>query len=158
MALTTTTYVLGSATTLLSTELNSMASSSSTFVVSTVGGTSGLFSNTYGGGGLGGYTLGQFELKLAAPGGTLTASPVLFWFLQSVDGTNYEDGSTSVLPARQPDLIIPVRAVSTAQRIGGIYAPLPVGNWYVLIEQQTGQTWGSTLNTLKVTPVAYQNG
>jgi hypothetical protein len=155
MSLTTTTYVLGSVTTLLSTELNSLASASE--VVSSVGGTSGLFNNTYAGGGLGAYTLGQFELHLAAPGGSLTATPVLVWFLQSVDGSNYEDGSSSILPARNPDLIIPVRAVSTAQRII-VVAPLPQGNWYVELYQATGQTWASSGSTLKVMPAAYQNG
>jgi hypothetical protein len=150
------TYDLGSATTLLSTELNSLASSATGAAISSVGGTSGVFNNTYGGGGLGGFTLGQFELELAAPAGTLTAgTAVLIWFLTTVDGTNYEDGSASVIPARNPDLIIPVRAVSTTQRITKV-APLPPGNWFALLSQATGQTWGATLNTLKVTPITSQ--
>ncbi len=155
---TTQEYLLGSVVTLMSTELNSLASSAapSAGAVSSVGGTSGLFNNTAGGGGLGGYTRGRFELELAAPGGTLTAGTAAYvWFLGNVDGTNYEDGSATVIPARLADLIIPVRAVSTTQRIS-VVADLPPGNWYVVLGHNTGQTWGSTANTLKVVPVANQ--
>jgi hypothetical protein len=155
---TTQEYLLGSVTTLLSTELNSLASSSglTAGAISSVGGTSGLFNNTAGGGGLGGYTLGQWELELAAPGGTLTAGTGAFvWLLTTVDGTNYEDGSASVIPARPADVIIPVRAVSTTQRIIRVMM-MPPGNWYVLVAQNTGQTWASSGNTLKVTPATLQ--
>jgi hypothetical protein len=146
-------YLLGTTVTLLSTELNSLASSATAGAISSVGGTSGLFNNTVGGGGFDGYTMGQFELVLAAPAGTLTAGPAaLIWFLTTVDATNYEDGSASVIPARTPDLIIPVRAVSTAQRIIR-KSMLPPGNWYVVLSQATGQAWNASGNTLKVTPV-----
>ncbi len=66
---TTQEFALGTVTTLLSTELNSLASSAglTAGAISSVGGASGLFNNVTGGGGLGGYTLGQFELRLAAP-------------------------------------------------------------------------------------------
>ena len=155
---TTQEYLLGSATTLMTTELNSLASSSglTAGAISSVGGTSGLFNNTAGGGGLGGYTLGQWELNLAAPAGTLTAGTAAYvWLLTTVDGTNYEDGSATVIPARPPDLIFPVRAVSTAQRIIRVLM-MPPGNWYVLLAQNTGQTWGASGNTVKVTPVTFQ--
>lgn len=149
-------YLLGSVATLMSTELNSLASSATAGAISSVGGTSGLFNNTAGGGGFDGYTLAIFELNLAAPAGTLTAgTAALVWFLATVDGTNYEDGSASVIPARTPDLIIPVRPVSTAQRIArrGV---LPPGNWYVVLSHATGQTWGASGNTLKVMPDTYE--
>ncbi len=155
---TTQEYILGSVLTLMSTELNSLASSAapSAGAVSSVGGTSGLFNNTAGGGGMGGYTRGRFELEIAAPGGTLVAGTSAYvWFLGTVDGTNYEDGSATVIPARPADVIIPVRAVSTTQRII-VVADLPPGNWYVVLGQNTGQTWGSTLNTLKVLPITNQ--
>lgn len=153
-------YLLGTTTTLFSTELNSLASSSglTAGAIASVGGTSGLFNNVAGSGGFDGYTLGRFELNLAAPAGALTAGTAAFvWFLTSVDGTNYEDGSASVIPARPADLIIPVRAVSTAQRCGIILGYLPSGSWYPLISHNTGQTWNASGNTLKVTPAAYQS-
>lgn len=150
-------YILGTTTTLLSTELNSLASSATAGAISSVGGTSGVFDNTAGGGGLDGYTMGLFELVLAAPAGTLTAgTAALVWFLGAVDATpNYEDGSATVLPGRTPDLIIPVRAVSTAQRIIR-RALLPPDKWFVLLSHATGQAWNASGNTLKVKPVAYQ--
>ncbi len=151
-------YLLGgSAVTLMTTELNSLGSSTTAGAISSVGGTAGLFNNTVGGGSMDGYTLGLFELVLAAPGGTLTAgSAALIWFLGTVDATNYEDGSASVIPARSPDLIIPVRVSSGAQRILR-RSVLPPGNWYVLLSQATGQTWGSSGNTLKVMPATYES-
>src|SRR5271157_1471596 len=136
-------YDLGSVTSLMTTELNSLASSAglTAGAISSVGGTSGLFNNVYSGGGLAGFTQGIFELYLPAPAGTLTAGTGAFvWFLNEVDGTHYEDGSASVVPARRPDLIIPVRAISTAQRID-VVGNLPPNQWYVLISQNTGQTW-----------------
>lgn len=149
-------YLLGTTVTLLSTELNSLASSATAGAISSVGGTSGLFNNTVGGGGFDGSTLGLFELNLAAPAGTLTANTAAnLWFLSTVDGTNYEDGSATVIPARAPDLVIPVRAVSTAQRLQR-RARLPQGNWFVVIQHVTGQTWGASGNTLKVQPCTFE--
>ncbi len=155
---TTQEYLLGSALTLMSTELNSVASSATLIAgaISSVGGTSGLFNNTAGGGSMGGYPLARFELVLASPAGTLTASTAAYvWFIGTVDGTNYEDGSASIIPARPPELIIPVRAISTAQRIT-IPGYLPSGNWYVVLSHNTGQTWASSGNTLKVLPSTNQ--
>jgi hypothetical protein len=160
MSLVVNYWDLGSVVPLLSTELNSLASSAglTAGAISSVGGTSGLFNNVYSGGGLGGFPLGEYELELAAPGGTLTAgTAAFFWFLNGVDGTHYEDGSASVIPARSPDLVIPIRAVSTTQRII-VFAPLPANSFYVLCAQNTGQAWGATANTLKVTPVTNQIG
>ena len=74
MGLVVNYWDVGSATTLLSTELNSLASSSglTAGAISSVGGTSGVFNNVQAGGGLGGFTQGLYQLHLAAPGGTLT--------------------------------------------------------------------------------------
>ncbi len=149
-------YLIGSTVTLLSTELNSLATSATAGAISSVGGTSGLFNNTVGGGSMDGYTLARFELNLAAPVGTLVAgTAALIWFLSTVDGSNYETGSASVIPARPPDVVIPVLAVSTAQRPMRL-AKLPPGNWYVLLSQATGQAWGASGNTLKVSPITVE--
>ncbi len=155
---TTQEYAVGTTLTLLSTELNSLATSATLAAgaISSVGGTSGLFNNTAAGGSLGGYAFGRYELVLAAPGGTLTVNTAAnVWFLGTVDGTNYEDGSASVIPARRPDLVIPVRAASTAQRIA-VIAPLFPANCFVVLSHNTGQAWGATLNTLKVSPITWQ--
>lgn len=151
---------LGSVTTLLSTELNALASSSglTAGAISSVGGSTGLFNNVYSGGVLGGFPLGKYELELAAPSGAV-AGGVFVWFLNSVDGANYEDGSASIIPARPADLIFPLRGVtSTAQRIILDRKPLPTGSFFVLLAQNSGQAFAGTLNTLKVTPVTNQIG
>ena len=158
MSLSIVYWDLGSIVTLMSTELNSLASSATAGAISSVGGSSGLFNNVYAGGGLGGFTQAKFELYIPAPAGTLTAGTnAQIWFLSQIDGSNFEDGGAAVIPARQPDLIIPVRAVSGAQRIE-VIGTLPPGTWYVLLSQTTGQTWASTLNTLKVMPLTNQVG
>lgn len=155
---TTQKYLIGTTVTLLSTELNSLASSAglTAGAISSVGGTSGQFNNTPGGGSLDGYAFGRFELVLAAPGGTLASNTAAnIWLLGTVDGTNFEDGGAAVASSRRPDLVIPVRAVSTAQRVS-VIAPLPPGNFFVLLSQNTGQTWNASGNTLKVSPVTWQ--
>ena len=76
------------------------------------------------------------------------------WLLREIDGTNYEDGGTSVTPTRPPDLIFTVRAVTTAQRIVQ-ECDLPPGSPRALIRNDgTGQAIASSGNTLKLRPVS----
>lgn len=130
---------------LLSTELNSLlnntnAVSATPVLVNTVG-----TSNTDG------YVRGKLEAVIGAPAGTLTANSSLnVWFLETVDGTNYEDGDASTTPAREADCVLGVRAVSTAQRITKEVF-VPVGSSKVLYRNAgTGQTLASSGNTLKL--------
>ena len=77
------------------------------------------------------------------------------WFLRNIDGTNYEDGGTSVMPSRAPDLVIPVRAVTTAQRVI-VCGYVPPGKFKILIKNDsTGQAIASSGNTLKLIPRTY---
>lgn len=76
------------------------------------------------------------------------------WLLREVDGTNYEDGGTSVTPTRPPDMIFTVRAVTTAQRMVQV-ADLPPGAPRVLIRNDgTGQAIAASGNTFKLRPVS----
>ena len=76
------------------------------------------------------------------------------WLLREIDGTNYEDGGTSVTPTRPPDMIFTVRAVTTAQRIIAV-CDLPPGAPKALIRNDgTGQAIASSGNTLKLRPVS----
>jgi len=81
---------------------------------------------------------------------------VSLWFIKTNDGTNYEDGGAGVEPARAPDCIIPLRAVSTAQRvIVTVFAP--TGLFKPLLKNDgTGQTFNATGNTLKIRPFTRQ--
>ena len=79
---------------------------------------------------------------------------VSVWLLRELDGTNYEDGGTSVTPTRPPDMIFTVRAVTTAQRIVAV-CDLPPGVPKALIRNDgTGQAIASSGNTLKLRPVS----
>lgn len=151
---TTEKYVLGSVATLMSTELNSLATSSGL----TAGAISGsAYNNVQGGGAGDGYVLGDLELVLAAPAGALTAGTAAYiWFLRDPDGTNYEDGGASIIPARQADVNVPVRPVSTAQRITIKGVVAPAGTFFTLLSQNTGQAWGASGNTVKWLPYTRQ--
>lgn len=144
---TTTTQIRGTADTALSTELNSLANNALAAKASALTLTSA------------GYLLGEVELNLAAPAGTLTANTgISIWFCREVDGTNYENGfDASVTPARAPDVVIPLRAVSTAQRVV-VPCIIPPGAFYPLAKNDaTGQALGASGNTIKIRPITLQN-
>ena len=97
------------------------------------------------------YPEADFELVITY-GSAPTANTVLeCWILAEIDGTNYEDGSTSSAPARMPDFWFTLKAVTTTQRQIWKSVPLPAGNFKVLmIAATTGQTSSSSGNTLKM--------
>jgi len=138
--------VAGTITTVLSTALNSLANNSNVL-------SSAITLST----GEPGYRFGEWELYIASSAAAMTANTAFTgWIIQALDGTNDEDGGTSVTPARTPDLIFPVRAVSTAQRITW-QSELPAGSFKVLLRNDgTGQTIASSGNTLKVRPKTEQ--
>ena len=134
--------IAGTITTVLSTALNSLANNSNVL--------SGAITLTAGDVG---YRFGEWELYIASSAASMTANTAFVgWIIQALDGTNDEDGGTSVTPARSPDLIFSVRAVSTAQRLTWI-SELPTGSFKVLLRNDgTNQTIASSGNTLKVRP------
>lgn len=155
-ATTLNTVEQATATDLLTTQFtNSMADNTMTAAGSAV-------QNIQGGGtaNFGGYPLCDLQLTLAAPAGALTAgASILFWFLKSIDGgTTYEDGSSTVTPPRQPDVIFPLNAVATAQKVTIQNVQLPAG-YFKPIAKTSGM--GQTLNASggnKITalPVSFQ--
>lgn len=137
-------WLLGTQTTVISTAANSLANN--TNVAGSV------YDNTAGAAG-DGYTLCDVELVVTFGTAPTAGTGVSVWFLQSSDGTSYEDGSASVTPARAPDLVLPVRAVTTAQRIVR-QAVLPWGLLTPLLRNDgTGQAFAASGNTLKIRPV-----
>lgn len=143
---TTEKYLLGSQTTLLSTGLNSLANNALA--------ASSAFDNTQAAAG-DGSTL--CDLELVVTFGTNPANTgISVWLLGSQDGTNYEDGDSSTTPARLPDCVFPLRAVTTAQRIVR-RVWLPWGLMKALVKNDgTGQAFASSGNTLKIRPVTRQ--
>lgn len=134
----------GSSVTLMSTELNSLANNAN--VTSSVGGSSGVFANVVGGSNFDGNPRGKLQFLM---GGTVTAltagGAIQVWFLLSVDGTNYENGTP---PPRNPDVVIPLGALTTAQRVTR-RCSFPVGNFKVLVvNSATGQSMPASGNTL----------
>ncbi len=148
MAATVEKLLLGSITSLATTALNSQ--SNNALVSCTV------FDNTIGQTG-DGYTFCDVELVVTFGTNPTANTGFSLWFLSAPDGTNYEDGSSSVTPARIPDVVFPVRAVTTLQRINrrvylpwGLITPL-------LKNDNTGQATASSANTLKIRPVTRES-
>ena len=146
---TTEKLLLGTTTQLITTGLNSLANNAQVL--------SGAYDNTQGGAG-DGAVLAEFELFIASMGGAATANTALtLWAVQSLDGTNYEDGDASTTPAKLPLCVFPVRAVSTAQRITRVSIPLPPGlSKYLLRNDGTGQALASSGNILSIRPYSRQ--
>jgi hypothetical protein len=132
----------GTATTALSTGLNSLANNalvaSSAITLST---------------GEPGYQRCEAELVVTYGTAPTANTACVVWLLREVDGTNYEDGSSTVTPSRNPDLVFPLRAVTTAQRIV-VTGDLPPGSFVALLRNDgTGQAMAASGNTLKIRPV-----
>ncbi len=138
-------YLLGSQTTVL----NTSATLANNALVA-----SSAYDNTPGQTG-DGYTEADLELAVTFGTAPTAGTAASIWFLRSQDGTNYEDGSSSVTPARSPDLVIPVNASTSAQRIIRA-AVLPPGKITVLLKNDgTGQSMSSGW-TLKLRPITRQ--
>lgn len=130
----------GTIATALSTELNSLASGSSAITAALDNGTDKSIWD---------------DLELVVTFGTAPAlnAPVEVYLVPSVDGTNYGDGSSTVLPS--PNLLVGtflVRAVTTAQRVAIRKVELPPGLFKYLVRNQAGQAFAASGNTLKRRP------
>lgn len=141
---------LTSASDILTTELNSLASSTSN-TLSSAGSAIDNSTNKYI----------WYDVEFLA-GGTYTPTAGGFlelWLLRTLDGTNYEDGSSTIAPARRPDVIIPVRAGTTiTPRAGGQgRLILPPGLSKPIVRNQSGATLPSSGNKVTIRPhtVAY---
>ena len=144
MAAVVTKQLLASPTTLATTALNSQANNA--LVACTV------FDNTIGQTG-DGYEEADFELIVQFGTNPTASTGFSLWLLVANDGTNYEDGSSSVTPARAPDVMFPVRAVTTVQRINKRCA-IPAGKFTPLLKNDgTGKTTASSGNILNIRPV-----
>lgn len=90
----------------------------------------------------------DIEIYLASIDLSGQTNPAIYlWMLPRTDGTNFEDGSDTVDPARQPDMIIPLRVFNGVQRVFGRHLLTTPDQGRILIENRTGATLvaGSTL-------------
>lgn len=78
-----------------------------------------------------------------------TAPSVHFYIVRSLDdGTTYEDGSGSIIPARPPDYIFLLREVNAAQKVL-IDIRIASEKQKFIVVNETGVTLASSGNTLK---------
>lgn len=145
---TTITQISGSITSLITTGMNALANNasaiSSAYTMSPAG-----------------YLMAELELVVTYGTNPTASTGCSIWFLRAIDGTNYEDGGAGtpgVLPARAPDVVIPVAVSTSAQRITK-RCLVPPGTFTVLLKNDgTGQAMAASGNTLKILPLTYQNG
>lgn len=133
----------GTSVTLFTTELNSLAAAA-------LAAASSSLNNSQGQTNLDGYTRAYIEMNLAAPSGAFAANSTLdFWFLKTV-GSQVEDGSSSVTPARPPDFSFPMQATANAQHVA-LDIRIPVGTLQPLVRnnQASGtQALAASANTI----------
>jgi len=134
-------------------ELASLTTNS--YVVSSVSGASGIFTNADTNQAI----WAQFFLTLGAIGSALNAGANLAgWFLRSYDGgTTFEQ--SAAVPTRAPDFIIPLpNTTITAATVWGSsgLVMLPALKYKVGVQNNTGQTFASSGNTLRAAPVNMQ--
>lgn len=140
-------YIVGAIATLLSTELNSLANNSLAIGAA--------YNNVQAGGGGDGYTLCDLELVVTFGTAPTANTGVSLWLLAAPDGTNYEDGvDGTTTPARTPDVVFPIRVITTTQRITrrvwlpwGIVRPLAKNDGSGVAMVMTG-------NTIRIRPVS----
>lgn len=136
----------GTAITLLTTECNSVASGSYCTLGAEVNNSTG--QNAI-------YT----DVVFTA-GGTFTPTnpaSIACWLLVAPDGTNYEDGTSSVAPGRPADFQINIRNGSTITPVQAArQVVLPSGKFKALCQNNTGATFPSSGNTIKAYPFQLQ--
>lgn len=144
----------GSPQTLLSTGLNSLATTQSE-----LGGTP--YDNATNL-----YLYGVFELLVTFGTGPTANNPIDLYLVPSVDGTNYVDGTDGASPISQQQYFAGsfyVRNVTSAQRLylGGPGAPylipLPPLLFKPQIVNRAGQTFAASGNTLIMVPYRYSS-
>jgi hypothetical protein len=143
----------GTSTDLLTTQLNSLADNTMSSAGSAV-------NNAYATSNFNGYPLCSLQLILAAYTGTPSAgAAIYFWFLKSIDGgSTYEDGSSSLTPARQPDAIFQIETVASGpQKITLRNIDLPAGYWEPIAKTVgMGLTLASSGNKITCSPNSFQ--
>jgi hypothetical protein len=74
--------------------------------------------------------------------------PLEIYLIYSMDGTNFEDGSDSVDPTCQMAGSVPVRAVTSAQRVTIKGVPLRPFKFKVMLKNKTDQSVGTIVITV----------
>ena len=92
----------------------------------------------------------DIEIYLGSVDLSASVNPAIYlWVLGRTDGTNFEDGTDSVDPARPPDAIIPLRVFNGVQRVSVKRILTTPDQGKLLIENQSGAALAATANTVK---------
>lgn len=138
--------------TLMSTELNSLTNGS--VIVSSVGGSSGLFTNSNTGQAI----WGEVMFTAGTAGATCAAGAnIAGWFLTSLDGSTFEP--TAAVPGRPPDFIVPLPATTlNATYRAASLVRIPAVNFKIIIQNNCGAsgTLAASANTVKIGLTAVQ--
>lgn len=127
-------------TSMLTTELNSLAAGSGTNLSAAYDNATNCF------------LYGMFELLVTF--GTAPTADTTFdlYLIPAPDGTNYGDGSASVAAANHVVGGFNMRAVTTAQRLNLWGVPLPPTLFKVNVFNNTDKAIAASANTLKMIP------
>jgi hypothetical protein len=130
----------GNPISVLTTELNSLASTGSAITASAIDNDTD--HDMYA----------DFELVITYGSAPTAGSLIELYVVRTVDGTNFEDGSTTgpVVPASGFAGAFVLRAVTTAQRMIVPGVAIPPRDFHVMVvAKTTGQTAAASGNTLK---------
>jgi len=90
------------------------------------------------------------EVYLATVDLSGQTNPAIYvWLIARTDGTNFEDGGSSVEPARAPDAIVPLREVNAAQRVFARMLMATPDQFKILVQNKTGAALAASGNTVK---------
>lgn len=133
-------WTVGSITTLLSTELNSLATATACAVGPAYDNRTNL--NTHA----------DFELVVtfgsAATAGTLAE----LWLVPTIDGTNYVDGGGAVIPAGSLYVGAFEFRATTAHRLGFEDRVIPTNSFKAVLRNNAGVSFPATSSTVKMVP------
>lgn len=92
----------------------------------------------------------DIELYLATVDLSGQTNPAIYlWMLRRTDGTNFEDGSSTVTPARLPDAILPLREFNGVHRVVAVRVLSSPDQMKMLIKNSSGAALAATGNTVK---------
>lgn len=138
MSVETQSNLTGLAT-ILSSELNSLASAAYSAAGAAIDNTTN------------GYVWATFELAVTFASSPGAGGSVTLYLLPSIDGSNHSDGGGSTTPGQELAVWpFSVRSVTSAQRVVSFSIQVPPGKWKPLLYNGASTAFAASGNTLKI--------